>query len=301
MTHCEEIQYGPWGRCARLVGGSTEALVTLDVGPRVIRYGLVGAANLFGEFPAALGADREWVNYGGHRLWHSPEIFPRTYAPDNAPVQSDCRDGRLIVTQALESSTGILKQMEFEMAEDGTTTVRHRLTNRNLWAVTLAPWALSVMAPGGTAVAPQEPYRPQPEALLPARPLVLWPYTDMADPRFAWRRDGILLRQDATRKEPQKFGIMNHCGWSAYFLDRLLFVKRFSAQGSTLDYPDFGCNNEIFTNADILEIESLGPLQTLEPEASAEHVETWRAIRLDAPPASDDERVALAFAHSRTA
>jgi hypothetical protein len=36
-----------------------------------------------------------------------------------------------------------------------------------------------------------------------------------------------------------------------------------------------GCNTELFTNADMLEVESLGPLVILPPGRRVEHVEDW--------------------------
>ena len=53
-----------------------------------------------------------------------------------------------------------------------------------------------------------------------------------------------------------------------------MFVKRFAYQeGKT--YPDFGVNFETFTNQDMLEIETLGPLIELGPGKLVEHVEHW--------------------------
>ena len=40
-------------------------------------------------------------------------------------------------------------------------------------------------------------------------------------------------------------------------------------------YPDFGCNFEVFTNPDFLELETLGPLVELQPGEVVEHVEHW--------------------------
>ena len=40
-------------------------------------------------------------------------------------------------------------------------------------------------------------------------------------------------------------------------------------------YPDFGCNFEVFTNPDFLELETLGPLVELQPGEMVEHVEHW--------------------------
>ena len=40
-------------------------------------------------------------------------------------------------------------------------------------------------------------------------------------------------------------------------------------------YPDYGCNLEVFTNPDFLEVETLGPLCALAPGESVSHVERW--------------------------
>ena len=40
-----------------------------------------------------------------------------------------------------------------------------------------------------------------------------------------------------------------------------------------------GCSLETFTNADFLEMETLGPMPQVAPAASAEHVERWSLHR----------------------
>jgi hypothetical protein len=85
--------------------------------------------------------------------------------------------------------------------------------------------ALTVMAPGGRAIIPQEVYGPHPEFLLPARPLVLWRYTDMGDPRFTWGRRFIQLRQDRKSTAPLKLGALNTLGWAAHENGGRLFVN----------------------------------------------------------------------------
>jgi hypothetical protein len=56
-------------------------------------------------------------------------------------------------------------------------------------------------------------------------------------------------------------------------------VKRYEAVAGPAAYPDFGCTFETFTNADILELETLGPLTTLAPGESVSHTERWTAHR----------------------
>jgi hypothetical protein len=148
------------------------------------------------------------------------------------------------------------------------------------------------MAPGGRAIFPQEPFRPHPDALLPARALVIWPYTNMADPRFRWGERFIQLRQDPTASSLQKFGLMNTRGWGAYELHGQLFLKRFAFDPHAT-YADFGCNTECFTNAEMLEVESLGPLTRLAPGASVEHVEHWVLERVEMGPSEESVAEAL--------
>jgi hypothetical protein len=54
-----------------------------------------------------------------------------------------------------------------------------------------------------------------------------------------------------------------------------LFIKRSQADARAASYPDFGCSCEFFTNGDFLELETLGPLVDVEPEAKVEHTERW--------------------------
>lgn len=271
------INYQGWDDCYRLTNGSAELIVTGGFGPRIIRWGLVGSHNEFAEFEETLGRidTEEWQLYGGHRFWHAPEAPTRSYYPDCHPVQVEQRADGVRVIQPVEATTGIQKEIDIHMhASAAQVTVAHRLRNHNLWTVELAPWALSVMAPGGKAISPLPPRADHGlDNLLPTNTLSMWSYTDMSDPRWTWGQRYIMLEQTTTGA-PQKIGVLNTEGWVAYAHDDHLFVKTFTYQpGAT--YPDMGCSVELFTNAYMLEVETLGPLVSLVPGASVEHVERW--------------------------
>lgn len=277
----EKIAYLNLPNCYRLSNGTVEVIVTTDVGPRIIRYGFVGGENMLAELPPADKSDPDkWNVWGGHRLWTAPEAMPRSYAPDNSPVEHRQEGPSAVrLTQPVERTTGVQKEIVVTLAPQGSdVTILHRLTNRNLWAIELAPWALTVMRGGGTAIVPQEPYRSHDEALLPARPMTLWSYTNLADPRWQIGPKYIRLSTDTSRKESQKVGVANKVGWAAYALGGTLFVKRIPyEEGAT--YPDFGSNTEVYTAADFLEVESLGPMRRLEPNQSTEHLERWTLFK----------------------
>ncbi|MBI5032702.1 MAG: hypothetical protein HZB51_19435 [Chloroflexi bacterium] len=285
MSQLKNIAYGGWENCLRLSDDDLELVITLDVGPRIIRLGTPGGQNLFKEFDDQMGktSGTEWMSFGGHRLWHAPEVFPRTYAPDFQSVDHTWKDNVLKMVQKTEPETGIQKEIEI-CIQNKTVHLVHRLINRNSWAVELAPWCLSVMAAGGRVLVPQEDFIPHPDVLTPARPLVLWHFTRMNDPRFTWGDRLIQMREDSQIDSKQKFGVRNTKGWAAYQLGQELFLKLVPPSMPGAIYPDMGCNLEFFTMPGFLEVESLGPLVKLEPNAATEHVEQWRLLsRIELP------------------
>ncbi len=264
--------------CVKLSNGRIEVVVTTDVGPRIIRYALVGGENILSE----IGGSREprdrdrWQLWGGHRLWIAPEGKPRSYGPDNDPITHAVQADRSVrFDQPVEKGTGIQKSIIVSLDADGSgVSIRHILTNKNRTPFELAPWGVTIMAGGGTAIVPQEPYRSHDDEVLPARPLALWYYTDLSDARFKIGPKFVRLSTDAARKEPQKIGMGNKQGWAAYARKGQVFIKRYGYQDDRI-YPDFGSNTEVYTSSDFLEIETLGPMITLAPDGAVEHVERW--------------------------
>ena len=277
----EKVSYQGWPNCYRLSNGEVELIVTADVGPRIMRYGFAGDANFFKEYPEMLGrsGEKQWMIRGGHRLWRAPEDATLTYAPDNEPVKIEIKGSELVATQPVEKLTGIEKQLALRLAERGTAVeVVHRMRNTLRRAAEFAPWALTVMAPGGVAITGFPPRGRHPEVLLPTNPLVMWAYTDFSDPRWRFTKKYLILRQDPEAREPQKAGLFHPDTWGAYLLGTDLFVKRSKADPARR-YADFGCSFEMFTNAEMLELETLGPLAEVPAGGMIEHVEHWSLHR----------------------
>ena len=279
MRISRDVAYAGYAKNLRIDNGEVELIVASEYGPRVMRYGRCGGPNLFATVspeaqkkPTPYGDD--WHIYGGHRLWYAPEHPERSYYPDNLPVTVEANAAQLVLTQAVESAWGLQKSMRIALARHGSgVRVRHRLTHHGSEPVGLAPWALSAMAPGGRAIFPQAPFVPHPEVLAPARPLVLWPFTRMNDPRFGWGDRYIFLRQDPARSTPQKIGMYDPLGYMAYALAGQLFIKCHTPRPGL--HADFGCNVQTFTNELFLELETLGPWVTLHPGEQVEHEEHW--------------------------
>lgn len=266
----------------RVSNGDVELVASTDYGPRILRYAKPGGENVFGF----LGRDEQgndtpfgerWHIYGGHRLWHAPEHPIRSYVPDNGPVATSLDGRTLVLTQPAEPMTFLRKELRLTLGDEGSRVViEHRITNAGDRSVELAVWALSFMAPGGHAILPNPPFAPHPEGLLPVRRIVTWPYTRLSDPRLRFGDRLVRVAQDATARTPQKIGFWDgHHGWAAYAVGAQLFVKRYVPASRDTRLVDLGCNVETFTDARILELETLGALEHLEPLRTALHVETW--------------------------
>jgi hypothetical protein len=279
----ERISYRGWKNAYRISNGTVELVVLADVGPRVISYNFKGGENIFHEVAeqAGLTGRKDFRLYGGHRLWVWPEV-ERTYFPDNSPVAVSHDNNVVRFTAPLEGvppGSNLQKELEIQLNEVGSrVTVSHRITNRDSQPSELAPWAPTMMKAGGCAIIPLPPRAAMDkDHFQSVGPLTLWSFTDFADARWRLGTEFIQLRQQsnpAGRFQEQMTGIFNPAGWGAYFLNGTVFVKRAPVTPGAR-YPDFGCNFEVFTNPEFLELESLGPKVQLCSGESTIHTEIW--------------------------
>jgi hypothetical protein len=266
------IQVEQAGRELRLTGSEYELMIPLDYGPRIRSLRLGDGPNVFAVLENETGGLKV---RGGHRLWVAPERKEVTWIHDDEPVTIEhIEDYRLVVRSARELRTGLIKEMAIEI-DDGVIGITHQIYNTNPWTIELAPWAMTIMKPGGWAIAPFPARGVHPIDLLPSNPLVMWPYTDLSDDRWKFLKHHLTLRQDPdAARAPQKIGSFREDTWCAYVWHGYVFEKRSQAYPH-MDYPDMGCSFELFTNPDMLELETLSPIVSLEPGECVRHEEEW--------------------------
>jgi hypothetical protein len=332
MVKYDKIDFLGLKETIRVQNGAAELLVPTQLGIRVLSYRLAGGENVMKIWPEQIEsrAKNEWQSYGGHRLWHAPEERPRTYEADNAPLEiAEARRDGLYLLQPLDPVSRIRKEALITLHEKTSEVkIKHTVTNLNRWPVTLAAWALTVLKEGGFCAVET----PRGEfALLPDRSITLWPYARMNDARVSWGDRVLTLRQDAAAKAPFKLGLYAQKGAAAYILPDVIFKKKFGEglkgsaqrtvhspqlkgnaeckmrnaelkdqsetfnfQPSTFNsYPDFGCNFETYTNAEMLECESLSPLKELRYNESLDWDEVWTLAKTPAGLKPDDENAVL--------
>lgn len=267
----------------RFSNGEVELTLTLDFGPRIVDYRICGGKNVLGEFPerkieSEVGVFSIW---GGHRLWIAPEDWPMTYVPDDSPVTISDAGPQVTFDGPTDPQTRMRRSITVELADEGTVIqIDHAVCNCGSKPVIAAPWALTIMRPGGVVEIPHEPFASHgPDCLLPVRTVSLWSYTQLHDARFSWGSDALKIEVDDRHGSPQKIGVSNRFGMCRYVLDDVVFIKKYGyVEGA--EYPDFGVNTEIFSQGGFVEIETLAPLETLAPGETALHHERWSLNKL---------------------
>jgi len=256
--------------------------IPMEIGPRILYFALREKPefNLFGVLPETGMQTSEgfWRIYGGHRLWSSPEAKPRSYSLDDKPVKIETNKETITVHGNPETANSIQKTITIMPHPKGGIQVIHAIKNIGRWPINLACWGLSVMRPEGFAIIPVQPSKIDEEGLLPDRHLTFWPYTDLSDERLKLAEDFIFVKQDPKIENPVKIGTMANPSWTAYWVDGVAFVKEFQRKKG--EYPDFGCSVEVYTNAKMLELETLSPIRTLEPNDTIKHTEIWRIFNV---------------------
>ena len=257
--------------------------VTTDVGPRILVYKTPLGENALKIFEDQVGSsgETEWRSRGGHRFWLAPEDDLLSYHIDNGPAnwRHDEFSGETVVESVQEKPQRLRKTLGILSATQGTrVSLRHTVLNEGDQPIALAPWALTVMNPEALEIIPQPTLGEHPRDLLPNRGVVLWAYTDLSDLRLTLGTKFWLLRQ-SPGYPPIKFGLAHREKWIAYVLSGSLFIKTFAYDPGAV-YPDGGCNFETFADSEMLEIETLGSMVTLNPGQAANHHETWYLFAL---------------------
>ncbi len=291
MITAKEIgNFKEYGKVLCVSNGVIEAYVTIERGPRIIRFGFVDGQNIMcsnrkcftpksdKEFTDFFGEGKCWENLGGHRIWLSPEAYPQTYYPDNDPVKYEITESGAIFTPAAEVENGVQKQLEIKMdSNNADMQVIMRVTNISNADKEFAIWGLSVSEKGGTVIIPMNT---NDTGLLANRIVAVWPYTDMNDSRIYWGKKYVTVKQDENAQGPLKLGFDLNCGTVYYCLGEDIFRKSYKTlhlDGAV--YPDGGCSFETYTNSDMIEVESLGELKVVAPEETVEHTEGWSLVK----------------------
>lgn len=277
--------YKNYGKCLCITNGIIECYVTLDLGPRIIRFGFINGQNILSDirsdfqpktdakYQEFFGVGRAWESFGGHRIWITPESYPETYLPDDRECSYLKTEDGIVVFALEDSEIGIEKTIRIKMQPDkAEMSVENNVRNISEKDKKFAVWAISVCAKGGKLVIPMNT---NDTGLLHNRSISVWPYTDMSDKRIYWGKKYVTLKQDINATEPIKLGFDLNGGQTYYVLGDDVFSKKYEAKHGQLPYPDENCSFETYTNNVMIEIETLSDIKLVESGESHSLTEYW--------------------------
>lgn len=263
----EKIGYRQWPVAFRCIIGTVEIVVVTSIGPRIMSLRFAGDENLLYEDRTdfRVGA---WRLYGGHRFAAAPES-ELSYTPDNEPCEVSIKRDHLFVGETNGSCSELLRSFEIgPTPQDSGFEIRHRLQNRSRQAWCGAAWSITCVNPGQVVIP------------LLAGSERFWSqagqdYAGASSTQWRRAKDHFLVHPAG---EKGKVGLRSQRGWLALLRPEVTFVIQGPELRSDATYPDDGCNVEVYTCAEYLELETLGPLSTLEPGQELYHSEQWHVL-----------------------
>lgn len=267
--------------CVEAKFGDIELWLANSIGPRIISLAYKKYGNIFAELPdEVLECPRggKFRFYGGHRLWVAPEVPSVTYMPDDHPITINWQSDGIEMIQAPDSNGGLLKTIYIRQTDYANIIIiDHLVKNKGDTERKIAPWAITQMKVGGTAILPYKSSVSVKSPLLPNRSLYLWPYTNIHDPRIQFNKHFIFVSTVPLDESPLKVGIAHMQKWIAYFMNGLLFIKYSNKIGPDCAL-DMGAAGQCYCNDKFIELETLGVYRKIEPSESISHREVWRIV-----------------------
>jgi hypothetical protein len=299
-----QVEYHGWAGAWQMSNGTVELVYVPQIG-RVMRYGYVGGPNvlwnnadLYGKTTDPANPGKDWINYGGDKLWPAPQSawnWPPDPLMDSGQQNvSLTPDKHLIVEGHTSFKHRIRFQREISLDSSGTAvTFKNRIINANRPPMKSDPNDPVKVIPD-TDPAKTEKLKvtwgiwevTQVDNPAEAR-LPLYKAGHFAQGYYVFKDNNpapdaidimptlLRLRRNATKSA--KVGGDSPQGYlEADIQGVTLRVSTTLEKGR--NYPDDGCALEIWSNTDPLkymELELLGPIHTLEAGQSAELTTHW--------------------------
>jgi hypothetical protein len=277
-------EYHGWADVYRLSNGTVDLVFVPQIG-RIMRYGYVGERNVLWENAALAGKTTvlnpplgDWQNYGGDKLWPSPQSkwgWPPDPLSDSGPQTVRILPNKhLYVTGPASAKYGVRFEREIALDPSGTgVTIRNVIANVEADPVTWGIWEVA------QADNPDETSFPEsPKTVFPGGYEAFGGQTPAQGQVTV--QDGIVT----IRRRPDKFskiGTRSSAGWieSRWGELRFRIAGEFPKRG---DYPDDGCSQEIYTSNDpnrYVEMELLAPVRKFSTGVGANFVTRWSLVR----------------------
>ena len=277
VRHVDVLDYP---RCLELFNDSTRAVIGHHVGGRVLSYSLREQEALYLD-----PAERDWRQPGQNPLVTAGrfDIGPEYLVPKRDLLWSGTWTPEIIgpravrLTSQSDPATGVQLIREFRLAKDSSRlSCRQVIKNISTETKQWCHWSRTFARHGGVAIVPLSPASKFPNnyvmyegsGLINARPI---------DPNITRVGDYLLVKDVPANP---KLGFDSMAGWFGYQMrNDLLFVKRYATHPNAVYNEVAGLTISIWYPAaekiNAVELEPIGPRNTIKPGQSAEFTEHW--------------------------
>jgi hypothetical protein len=288
------VHFQGWKDAVELSNGDAVVVVVPAVG-RILHYGLADGknvlwtdANLAGR-PAQVpsGLPREWMNFGGDKLWPTPqEFWPLTngagWPPDpwfdgGAQSAALLEDG-VEITGQMSPFIGARPYRSVRLADRGAAVrIRQRIekvrpaADASVEPVAFTAWSVTQIRLPEQVLFPLHPKSRFPERFRDCR-------FEPAPYRARFSVEGSTGVMTPDPPHSQKTGV-DSGPWLAAVLDGLLVIQRFDHHPGA-EYPEGGLSATCYMCSDYAELEVMSPIRRLGIGESIENEVRWDLLRL---------------------
>lgn len=275
MVHTiKKINYAGWDDCVYLSNGVFEAVVSTQVGPRILRYSRVGGPNLFYLDQYAAGMTEElkvWRLYGG-RTFDFMIDGKKILQPENAPVGVRLEASSMHFDPMPMGDTGISKQISIRMCRRGGLEIKQTLLNTSDAPIAVTAAATTNLIPGGVAALPAD------------KGALRTPHEDADLRRTHFGTELCLVNQDMVKGGEFALDFAARERWCGYFNLGYLFII------TTPPEDTFGnVNVSVAGTPERMSLTTYSSPVTLAPGESHTHTEVYNIFIEKATPVTEEE------------
>jgi hypothetical protein len=289
--------YHGWADALLLRNSTAEIIIVPALG-RVMQFRFAGEEGPFWENERLFGKapdpkSSEWGNFGGDKTWPAPQadwpkMTPRDWPPpaafDSLPVEAKVEGAAVTLISLVDPHYGIRTRRHIEL--DRATPVMRIATDYEkvagepcqvgVWIITQLRDPLAVYAP--------------------------LPRASIFPPGYVKQSGGLPLDLKVSqgllslRRHPQRSEKVGTDAGALLWVGEKVMVLIESPRLPGVQYPDAGSSAEVYTNPDPLayvELELLGPLQTLRPGEKTQRSSTYTLLRRTGADAQTDAKQVL--------
>lgn len=276
MAHIiRNIAYAGWQNCIHITNTVFEAVIVVDVGPRIVRYAKVGGPNLLwlDEFTAGQTEEtKTWRAYGGHSfdaIVDGEAFLP----PENTAVSYDLTADSVVFHDIQQGD--IVKQLTVRMCRRGGMEIKQTILNNGGDTHTVTVNANTLLRHGGLAVMPLMAGE---EALYGGKSAELTRGETLS---FA--------AQNLVMDAPLRMGFALDELWCGYFTQGSLFIMTSpKAQGVCEDSGNLALEG----SSRCFKMSTYSPQAVLKPGESVLHTVVWNIFIETERPQNEAQAVA---------